>query len=82
MAAKKSSKKTGKNLSMATRAVHAGEPRERYADSITTPIVQTSTFVFSGSRERVRLMAAHAGLDWLRRYLAADQAKKAMNSGA
>ena len=37
--------------SIATRAVHAGEPRKRYADSITTPIVQTSTFVFADSKE-------------------------------
>lgn len=36
---------------MSSRAVHAGEPRKRYADSITTPIVQTSTFVFADSRE-------------------------------
>ena len=36
---------------MSTRAIHAGEDRERYADSITTPIVQTSTFVFKDSRE-------------------------------
>jgi len=27
-------------------------------------------FQFSGTRERVRLIAAHAGLDWLRRHLA------------
>ena len=35
----------------ATRAVHAGEDRHRYADSITTPIVQTSTFVFKDTKE-------------------------------
>jgi len=34
-----------------TRAVHAGEERSRYADSITTPIVQTSTYAFKDSRE-------------------------------
>jgi len=38
----------GKSLS--TRAIHAGEPREKYADSLTTPIVQTSTFTFKNSR--------------------------------
>jgi cystathionine gamma-synthase len=32
-------------------SVHAGEDRRRYADAITTPIVQTSTFVFKDSRE-------------------------------
>jgi cystathionine gamma-synthase len=35
----------------ATRAVHAGEDRKRYADSITTPIVQTSTYAFKDSKE-------------------------------
>jgi len=34
-----------------TRAIHAGEDRLRYADSITTPIVQTSTFAFKDSKE-------------------------------
>jgi cystathionine gamma-synthase len=34
-----------------TRAIHAGEDRQRYADSITTPIVQTSTFAFKDSKE-------------------------------
>ena len=36
---------------LSTRAIHAAEDRERYADSITTPIVQTSTFVFKNSKE-------------------------------
>jgi cystathionine beta-lyase/cystathionine gamma-synthase len=36
---------------IATRAVHAGEDRLRYADSITTPIVQTSTYAFKDSKE-------------------------------
>jgi len=36
---------------MATRAIHAGEDRQRYADSITTPIVQTSTYAFKDSKE-------------------------------
>lgn len=36
---------------MSARAIHAGESRNRYADSITTPIVQTSTFVFADTRE-------------------------------
>src|SRR3972149_11168524 len=39
--------KGGKSLS--TRAVHAGEPRTKYADSLTTPIIQTSTFTFRNS---------------------------------
>lgn len=35
---------------MSTISVHAGEERFRYADSITTPIVQTSTYAFKDSR--------------------------------
>jgi len=38
-------------VSLATRAVHAGEPRRKFADSLTTPIIQTSTFTFKDSRE-------------------------------
>lgn len=38
-------------LGISTRAIHAGEDRLRYADSITTPIVQTSTYAFKDSRE-------------------------------
>jgi len=34
-----------------TRSIHAGEQRERYADSITTPIVQTSTYAFKNTSE-------------------------------
>jgi len=37
--------------SMATRSVHAGEGRRRFADSLTTPIIQTSTFTFKNSAE-------------------------------
>jgi cystathionine gamma-synthase len=36
---------------LSTKSIHAGEDRTRYADSITTPIVQTSTFVFKDSKE-------------------------------
>ncbi len=36
---------------LSTRAIHAGEDRQRYADAITTPIVQTATYVFKDSRE-------------------------------
>ncbi len=50
--AKSSGKKgTGsKKQSIFTRSVHAGEPRRKYADSITTPIIQTSTFTFQDSK--------------------------------
>lgn len=37
----------GKGIS--TVSVHAGEERFRYADSVTTPIVQTSTYAFKDS---------------------------------
>jgi cystathionine gamma-synthase len=36
---------------LATRAIHAGEPRAKYADSLTTPIVQTATFTFRNSKD-------------------------------
>jgi cystathionine gamma-synthase len=42
--------KTAGGKSLSTRAIHAGEPREKYADSLTTPIIQTSTFTFRNSR--------------------------------
>ena len=45
---RKLNKKGSKSLS--TRAVHAGEPRKKYADSLTTPIIQTSTFTFKNSK--------------------------------
>ena len=48
---KKQKTETPREYSLATRAVHAGESRRRYADAITTPIVQTATFTFSGSRD-------------------------------
>ncbi len=50
----KDSDKTGrkaKQLGFSTRAIHAGEERLRYADSITTPIVQTSTYAFKDTKE-------------------------------
>ncbi|HEO70215.1 MAG TPA: aminotransferase class I/II-fold pyridoxal phosphate-dependent enzyme [Candidatus Hydrogenedentes bacterium] len=39
------------DLGTSTRSIHAGEDRLRYADSITTPIVQTSTYAFKDSAE-------------------------------
>jgi len=50
--AKSYKKKKGNNggRSLATRAIHAGEPRQKYADSLTTPIIQTSTFTFRNSK--------------------------------
>jgi cystathionine gamma-synthase len=49
----KMSKKCNANKgcrSLSTRAIHAGEPRRKYADSLTTPIIQTSTFTFQNSK--------------------------------
>ncbi len=40
-----------RRASLATRAIHAGESRRKFADSLTTPIVQTSTFTFKDSKE-------------------------------
>ncbi len=51
MAKKRTPAKPGTKPTMATRAVHAGEPRKKYADSLTTPIVQTATFTFRNSRD-------------------------------
>ncbi|UCC21871.1 MAG: aminotransferase class I/II-fold pyridoxal phosphate-dependent enzyme [Planctomycetota bacterium] len=36
--------------SLSTRSIHAGEPRKKYADSLMTPIIQTSTYTFKGSK--------------------------------
>ncbi len=47
---KSSTKKTSRQQSLSTRSIHAGEQRRRYADSITTPIIQTSTFTFKDSK--------------------------------
>jgi cystathionine gamma-synthase len=39
----------GKSLS--TRSIHAGEPREKYYDSLTTPVCQTSTYSYKNVKE-------------------------------
>jgi cystathionine gamma-synthase len=43
-------KAAGNGNSLSTRAIHAGEPRRKYADSLMTPIIQTSTFTFKNSK--------------------------------
>ncbi|MBN1654889.1 MAG: PLP-dependent transferase [Deltaproteobacteria bacterium] len=48
---KKNLSKTSRGTSIFTRAVHSGEEGVKYGDAITTPISQTSTFVFHGSEE-------------------------------
>ena len=45
------SKSKKKQHGLSTRTIHAGELRKRYADSLTTPIVQTSTYVFENTKE-------------------------------
>lgn len=44
------SKANRRHISLSTRSIHAGEPRRKYADSLTTPIIQTSTFTFKDSK--------------------------------
>lgn len=51
MAKQNNQEKELRKSGLSTRAIHAGEVRQRYADSITTPIVQTSTYVFKDSQE-------------------------------
>lgn len=43
------SKRTFKGIS--TLAVHGGEERKKYCDSVTVPIVQTSTYVFHDEKD-------------------------------
>ncbi|NQU44894.1 aminotransferase class I/II-fold pyridoxal phosphate-dependent enzyme [bacterium] len=43
--------KTPLKRGFSTRSIHSGEDRQRYADSITTPIVQTSTYAFKDTQE-------------------------------
>lgn len=50
MVTQKSDRKK-RQYSLTTRSIHAGEDRKKYADSITTPIVQTATFTFTGSKD-------------------------------
>lgn len=45
------SEKKNSTIGMASRAIHAGEDRPKYADSLTTPIFQTSTFTFKDSKD-------------------------------
>lgn len=47
--------KTRQSLGVSTRAVHAGEIRFNPYTAITTPIVQTSTFIFRNTDEIKRL---------------------------
>jgi len=51
----------GKDMMFSTKAVHAGEIRYNEYGSITTPIVQTSTFIFKNVEEIRKLPKATAG---------------------
>ena len=47
-------KKLAPRWTDATRAIHSGEPRHGINSPVTTPIVRTSNFTFSGSAELKR----------------------------
>jgi cystathionine gamma-synthase len=47
-------KPTDRRAGLSTIAVHGGQDRKKSEDSITTPIFQTSTFVFESFAEQVR----------------------------
>jgi cystathionine gamma-synthase len=51
-----------------TRAVHAGERERRYGDSITTPIFQTSTYVFRDTEELIAYQEGRLRRDEYGRY--------------
>jgi cystathionine gamma-synthase len=51
-----------------TRAVHAGEPRPRPGDAITTPIFQTSTYVFRDTEELIAYQEGRLRRDEYGRY--------------
>ena len=40
-----------RRLGPSTRAVHAGEPRVKAGNAITTPISQTATYTFANTQE-------------------------------
>jgi len=53
--------KTNEDLGFSTKAVHSGEVRYNEYGSITTPIVQTSTFIFKNVEEIRKLPEGVAG---------------------
>ena len=52
---------TGSKQGLSTRSVHAGEVRYNEYGSVTTPIVQTSTFIFKNVEEIRKLAQGAAG---------------------
>jgi cystathionine gamma-synthase len=49
------------SLQLSTLTVHAGEERRKPYDSLTTPIVQTSTYTFQDTAEILRFVADNDG---------------------
>jgi cystathionine gamma-synthase len=54
--------------SFSTRAVHAGEAREKAGNAVTTPIIQTSTYAFRDSHELIEYMEGHIEREEYGRY--------------
>jgi cystathionine gamma-synthase len=54
--------------SLATQAVHGGETEKRTSNAITTPIVQTSTYVFRDTAELIEHMSGQKPRDEYGRY--------------
>jgi cystathionine gamma-synthase len=53
---------------LSTRAVHGGESREKPFHSVTTPIVQTATYAFKNSQERIDYESNPEGREEYGRY--------------
>jgi cystathionine gamma-synthase len=51
-----------------TRAVHAGEPREKAGNAVTTPIFQTATYVFRDTHELIEYMEGNIEREEYGRY--------------
>src|SRR5918996_5528320 len=51
-----------------TRAVHAGEARDKAGNAVTTPIFQTSTYAFRDSHELIEYMEGHIEREEYGRY--------------
>jgi cystathionine gamma-synthase len=54
--------------SFSTRAVHAGEAREKAGNAVTTPIIQTATYAFRDSHELIEYMEGHIEREEYGRY--------------
>src|SRR5512146_833161 len=51
-----------------TKAVHAGEAREKAGNAVTTPIFQTATYTFRDSHELIEYMEGHVEREEYGRY--------------